>query len=843
MRIIVVDDKEEERYLAETPLKGSGYEVETAANGMEALEKLRAGGFDMIVSDVLMPVMDGFRLCRECKGDEKLKDIPFVFHTATYKDERDEELASKVGADRFVRKPTEPEEFIRIIQGLFRDMEEGKIGPKRRVVEEQKEVLKLYSERLIAKLEKKMLELEAEIAQRKRSEERVEHLNSVLRAIRGVNQLIIREKDRQSLLEGACDNLIKTRGFHYAWIALLDESGSLLTHDEAGLGEDFLPIVEQLKRGRLPTCCQQALRQAGVAAIKDPSSTCSGCPLARESSRRGALAIRLGYGAKVYGVLVVSAPVEFMEDEEEQSLLQEAAGDIAFALYNMELEEEHKKAEQELELRAQLLDNVQDAVNLSDFDGNMVYVNETACTSLGYSREELLKMNFAGLDTAGYAHALKWRNQELTKKKHTIFETANIRKDGSVIPVEVHSQLIEVGGKKLVLSIDRDITERKRLEAERKEMEQKAQLASRLASVGEMASGITHEINNPLVGVIGFAQLLMEREDLPDDVREELKVIHDGGQRVASIVKGLLSFARQSKPERTYVDINQIIEISLKLRVYEMQTTNIEVITQLDPELLWTMADAGQLHQVFLNIIINAERELSLAHGKGNLQVKTETIDNTIRISFKDDGPGIAKENLDRIFDPFFTTREAGQGTGLGLSICHGIIAEHNGRIYAESEPGRGATFIVELPVISEEKQLEMAEPAEGEPEKVTEARILVVDDEPTNLQYLSELLAEEGHEVETVDNGGDALKKIEEGGYALILADIKMPGMSGMELYKRVKKAFPSLAGKVVFITGDVMGEDTMKFLSSTKAPYITKPFDNKKLKATINRVLSKGP
>ena len=147
----------------------------------------------------------------------------------------------------------------------------------------------------------------------------------------------------------------------------------------------------------------------------------------------------------------------------------------------------------------------------------------------------------------------------------------------------------------------------------------------------------------------------------------------------------------------------------------------------------------------------------------------------------------------------------------MGLSVCHGIMAEHNGRIYAESKPGKGATFIVELPIICEEKQLEMAEPAADEPEKVTEARILVVDDEPTNLQYLSRMLTQEGHEVETVDDAGDALKKIEE-------------------------------AGRVVFITGDVMGADTMDFLTRAKASYITKPFDVEQLKKDIWRILSES-
>jgi len=228
----------------------------------------------------------------------------------------------------------------------------------------------------------------------------------------------------------------------------------------------------------------------------------------------------------------------------------------------------------------------------------------------------------------------------------------------------------------------------KKAEAERIELGRKAELASRLAAVGEMASGIAHEINNPLTSVIGFAQLLM-RKDTPEDIRQDVTIIADGAQRVASIVKRLLTFARQRKPERKYININEIIEATLDLRAYEMETNNIEGSTQLAPDLPWTMADTSQLQQVFLNIIINAETEMKLAHGRGNLLVKTETIDNTIRISFNDDGQGIAKENLERIFEPFFTSREVGQGTGLGLSVCHGIITEHGGKIYAKSKLGK----------------------------------------------------------------------------------------------------------------------------------------------------------
>jgi CheY-like chemotaxis protein len=388
----------------------------------------------------------------------------------------------------------------------------------------------------------------------------------------------------------------------------------------------------------------------------------------------------------------------------------------------------------------------------------------------------------------------------------------------------------------------RDITERRKAEEERRQWEQRAQLTSRLASVGEMAAGIAHEINNPLTSVIGYGQLLSDREDIPEDMRRDLKAVNEGAHRVAGVVKRLLTFARQTEPERTLVSINDLITNTLDLRAYHLRTNNIKVTAELATDLPITVADPGQLQQVFLNIIVNAETAMKLARGRGKLLIKAEKADDTIRISFKDNGPGIAKKNLERIFDPFFTTREVGQGTGLGLSICHGIIAEHDGRMWAESKPDKGATFIVELPIVTEARQLEMAEPAAKEPQKAPRAKILVVDDEPSTLEFLSRLLTNEGHEVEAVSNAAEALEMIKNKRYGLILLDIRMPGVSGIELYRRMQKIALSLVKRVMFITGDVMGADTEAFLSRTKAPYLTKPFDVNQLKNRIERFLTGG-
>jgi PAS domain S-box-containing protein len=689
-----------------------------------------------------------------------------------------------------------------------------------------------------------------DISERKRAEEKMQHSKLVLRAIRNVNQLIARRADRDSLLKGTCENFVETRGYYNAWIALLDESGKLVVAAEAGLGKNFLQMIERLKRGELPDCGRKILKKSGVVVIEDPSLACTDCPLAKDYSGRGEMSVRLEYGEKIYGLMTVSIPPGIAGEKEEQDLFEEVAGDIAFALYSMEQEEERKQAEETLrqseEKYRNILSEMQDSYFEVDLAGNLTFFNDSTSNSLGYSAEELMGMSYREF-TASEDIKLVYKvfnKVYRTNRPNKGFLWKVVRKDGTVGFVEATvSPLRNPKGEIIGFrGVGRDITERKRAEEERKQLEQKAQVTSRLASVGEMAAGVAHEINNPLTGVIGYAQLLMDRGDIPSDIRSDLAAINDGAQRVASIVKRLLVFSRQVKPERRFIDINELIESTLALRAYHLRDNNIKVTTQLAPDLPETVADPGQLQQVLLNLIVNAETEMKLARGKGKLLIKTEKVDNTIRISFKDNGPGIAKKNLERIFDPFFTTREVGQGTGLSLSLCHGIVAEHNGKIYAESKLGKGATFIMELPVVTEAEQPKPSEPVVEEPEKVVKAKILVVDDEKVIRDLVKRVLAGEGYEVEAVDNAGDALKKIEGKRYNLVLIDIKMPGMDGVELYKRIQKIAKSLARRAVFITGDIMGADTEKFLSETKVAHIDKPFDAEQLSREVRRALTAG-
>jgi len=388
-------------------------------------------------------------------------------------------------------------------------------------------------------------------------------------------------------------------------------------------------------------------------------------------------------------------------------------------------------------------------------------------------------------------------------------------------------------------TIFEDITERKRAEEKEKELQRELIVASRLATTGEMAAGIAHEINNPLTGVLGYADLLMQR-DLPEDIRREVEIIHKGGQRVANVVNRMLTFARQTKPKKVLIDINKVLSTTLDMQRYFLETSNMIITTDLDPNLPLTIADGGQMQQVFLNIIFNAEASMKTAHDKGALKIKTDTINNHIRISIADDGPGIPKKNINKIFDPFFTTKEVGEGTGLGLSICHGIVTEHGGRIYAESKAGKGATFTIYLPIADKPEQLELQKTGDDKAIAKRSASILVVDDEEIVSTFLKDMLTQAGHSVEIVNNATDALKDMARDEFDVVLLDIKMPDMSGIELYKEAVKSNPDIAHKVIFITGDVMGKGTGSFLKKEKLPYITKPIDIKKLKQSINSIIT---
>ncbi len=377
----------------------------------------------------------------------------------------------------------------------------------------------------------------------------------------------------------------------------------------------------------------------------------------------------------------------------------------------------------------------------------------------------------------------------------------------------------------------RDVTE-ERL------MQERLLQSEKMVSVGQLVSGVAHELNNPLTGIMGFAQLLMAR-DLDEKTGADVETIYREAERAAKIVQNLLSFARRKRTEKEPANLNSLLERVLELRNYDLQVKSIDLELQLDPKLPETMVDANQIQQVFLNLIINAEQAILAEKERGTLKVRTKGEKGNIRVSFEDDGPGMEEGTLRRVFDPFFTTKEVGEGTGLGLTICYGIIDEHNGRIWAESQPGRGTTFIIELPIIQGAPK---AQP-EAEPEPTIAAHsILVVDDEESIQRLLGSVLELDDHVVDTAKNGREALERIAEHDYDVVITDIKMPNMGGRELYEQLLKQNPALAARTIFITGDTVSPDTRAFLQDVSNPVLAKPFRVREVRDTIGRILGES-
>jgi len=856
MKILIVDDKAENLYMLEALLKGNGYEVVSAADGKEALKRLRSEGADMIISDILMPVMDGFQLCLEVRADETLKYITFIFYTATYTDEKDEEFALKIGANKFLRKPMEPDEFIKIIQGLIRDVEEGKFRPQEPALRKTAETFELYSERLVKKLEKKMLDLEKQITGREWAEERVKHLNLVLRAIRKVNQLIIKEKDPDRLLQDVCDNLIENRGYYNAWIALLDETGGLVATAEAGLDKDFSAIVERLKKGEMIHCVKKARMQSEIVVTKDPLSSCTDCPLAKTYRGRAGFAGRLEHDGKMYGVLTVSIPGDFVADEEEQSVFGEIAGDISYALHNMELEKEQKQAEGELRKSEHryrmLLENLPQKIFYKD--RNLVYVscNENYARDLKIKSEEITGKT----DYEFYSKEIAEKYRTDDERIITLGKTEELEEKYMIDRQEMWVQTVktpiedEKGNVIGVLGIFWDITERKRAEEAKKKLEAQLQQGEKMEAIGTLAGGIAHDFNNILSAIIGYSELALEDAPKESLLQSNLQEVLEGGNRARDLIKQILAFSRQAEQELQPIQPKLIVKEVLKLLRASLPTT-IEIKQNIQSDSS-VQADPTQLHQVLMNLCTNAG--YAMRETGGTLEVTLTDVeldphftarypDMTpgphIRLTVNDTGHGMTPEVRECIFDPFFTTKERGEGTGMGLSVAIGIVTSHGGTITVHSEPGMGSNFQVYLPLVEPGLDLELET---EKPVLTGDERILFVDDEQPLAKLGKQILERLGYQVVISTSSVEALElfRAKADQFDLVITDMTMPNMTGHNLARELMKVRPDIP--IILCTGFSERITVEKAKKIGIRELLLKPLSHRVLGNTVRKVLDES-
>ncbi len=413
--------------------------------------------------------------------------------------------------------------------------------------------------------------------------------------------------------------------------------------------------------------------------------------------------------------------------------------------------------EQSLELQESeesyrlLTENVSDMIFSLDAEARFVFINRRIEQISGRSRDEYIGRDFLDLLTPESREAVKDKLHKIRAEK----EVSSVKMEVT-LPIDegderyfevVLVKTFEQAGTVRFYGVGRDITERK-------QMQQQLVQTEKLSSLGEIISGVAHELNNPLTAIMGLSELLRMDPEVDSMVKDELQKVHHEAGRCARIVQNLLTFARRYRPEKKYCHINDLIESVLEVRSYEMNVSHIKVVRNMDPELPATMADPHQLRQVFLNIINNAIQAMQEKPGKRVLRVSTasvatEAVEDTIRIIFEDSGPGVPQQQQVKIFDPFFTTKEVGKGTGLGLSISYGIIEEHGGKIFVQSE--KGAKFIIELPM---EEALDgfQEKKAPKQALKLPPLRILVVDDEKAILNIVEKVLEREGCRVDSAE-------------------------------------------------------------------------------------------
>jgi signal transduction histidine kinase/CheY-like chemotaxis protein len=359
--------------------------------------------------------------------------------------------------------------------------------------------------------------------------------------------------------------------------------------------------------------------------------------------------------------------------------------------------------------------------------------------------------------------------------------------------------------------------------------------AEKMTALGELVAGVAHEINNPLTTIMGYSRLLMAAELAPE-VKSRLETMYSEADRMAKIVKNLLTFARKHPPEKKPLGLNGILEKTLELKAYHFKVNQINVEKHLASDLPMTMLDFHQIQQVFLNLLNNAEQAMLDAGRRGTIRLATRVVEGRIEARVSDDGPGVPPEIQSRIFEPFFTTKKEGKGTGLGLSLCYGILHEHGANIRVESEPGAGATFVVELPLVQGGSTASESIRASS-PDATPSLRILVIDDEPAVQDFLVDLMRSRGHQVDTASDVPEALAKIAADGHDLIISDMKMPHGSGKDIYKAVVDRSPRLARRIVFTTGDGAGMETQRFLQEAGNEIVLKPFQIEDLEKAIAR------
>ena len=664
-----------------------------------------------------------------------------------------------------------------------------------------------------------------------------------------------------------------------------------------GLAEVRPSIAEWLERARPDQRTAFRRWRAGEGAFLEPFETGRVTPetleLARAAGITAYAAIPIRADDQVVGGIATYFDRPPAELHLDRGALDRVASIAAISLANFRLREALVSSEQRYR---SIFDADPDAMFVVTPEGIVVDANG-ATTGLFRSDKPWL-LGRRATDLARFdLVAVRERVDRLSAGATFRVRAVGVRLDGDTFPAEVEVAAVALDGTRRFLIRVRDLTEQERLQNELIQ-------AQKMEATGQLVSGVAHELNNPLASILGFSELIRRDPALPEDLRHNADLLVEEATRTRRIVQNLLDFARQRPPERYPTPIAALIESVLTLQSYSLGKGQIEVETDIPPDLPHVELDRGQLQQVLVNLTHNAI--YAIRHGNGSrirITAAREGPDDAprVRITVMDDGPGVSPEHIGRLFEAFFTTKPPSDGTGLGLPVSYGIIASHGGELrYGPSALGRGAAFTFDLPVravvVEDLPALGMATataspPAAGsamttaaEPAALPEAteaaepvqrveprlaapgrpdpgdaaprpagarstthggdrqRVLVLDDEAAIRIFLEKALRALGYAGVVAETGAAAVELAREGDLAAILCDHQMPGMSGVEVYRAITAARPALASRFVMMSGDVLNPTLETFASANEVTVLAKPFDLETLDRTIRGVTERA-
>jgi PAS domain S-box-containing protein len=518
---------------------------------------------------------------------------------------------------------------------------------------------------------------------------------------------------------------------------------------------------------------------------------------------------------------------------------------IARELRDVEVRRERQRAEDALRVSEtryrRLFESARDGILIVDAVTHKITdVNPFMVELLGYARDEFLGKELWEIGVLTDAEDSLEAFGTLQATGHIRYENLPLQtKAGARRHVEFVSNVYLENGHQVIQCNIRDITARLQAEAQVQRQREALFQSEKLATMGQLLAGVAHELNNPLSVVMGQAALL---QHVIRDTRqaEQAAKIVQAAERCARIVQNFLALARQQPPERHAVDVNQVVREVVELLAYPLRIDNVDVRFALAPDLPVVSGDVHQLYQVVVNLVTNAHQAMREVAGPRHLTLATgvNAEGRQLWLEVGDTGPGVAAALQEHVFEPFVTTKPLGVGTGLGLSLCQEIVAEHGGTIRLGQAGPQGAVFRVTLPVEAPHGAgLEETPPA-GVP-TIRGKRVLVVDDEPGIAGVVAEVLALDGHAVDTVVHGGAALAKVRVQPYDLILSDIRMPEVDGPSFYRELARRDPKLLPRLIFMTGDTLSASTRAFLEQTRVPCVRKPFTLAEIRAIVQRTL----